>query len=76
MCGITGLAVRPGNGLELAPKKKLLALDSVRHRGPDMQGQYADGQVWLGHVRLSILDLSNAASQQMIFVPIRILKWC
>ena len=65
MCGITGLAVRPGNGLVLTSEKKLLALDSIRHRGPDMQGQYADGQVWLGHVRLSILDLSDAASQPM-----------
>jgi asparagine synthase (glutamine-hydrolysing) len=65
MCGITGIVVRPGNGLGLTTKKKSVILDSIRHRGPDTQGQFTDGRVWLGHVRLSILDLSDAASQPM-----------
>jgi asparagine synthase (glutamine-hydrolysing) len=65
MCGIIGLAVQPGNGLGLTSEKKNFALDSIYHRGPDMQGQFVDDQVWLGHVRLSILDLSDAASQPM-----------
>ena len=65
MCGLAGRAVRSGNGLGLTAEKQNLVLDSIRHRGPDMQGQFADGQVWLGHVRLSILDLSDAASQPM-----------
>jgi asparagine synthase (glutamine-hydrolysing) len=65
MCGITGIVVRQGNGRGLTAKKKCVVLDSIRHRGPDTQGQFADGRVWLGHVRLSILDLSDAASQPM-----------
>ena len=65
MCGIAGMVVRQGNGLGLAANKKGEVLDSIRHRGPDAQGQFADGEVWLGHVRLSILDLSDAASQPM-----------
>jgi len=65
MCGITGMVVPQGNGLGLTAKKKCDVLDSIRHRGPDTQGQFADDQVWLGHVRLSILDLSDAASQPM-----------
>ena len=38
-----------------------------KHRGPDGQGVYEslDEQVALGHVRLSILDLSDAAGQPM-----------
>jgi asparagine synthase (glutamine-hydrolysing) len=38
---------------------------SIKHRGPDAQGEYFDGNLWLGHVRLSILDLSSAANQPM-----------
>lgn len=65
MCGLAGRAARPGNGPGLTAEKKNLVLERIRHRGPDAQGHYADAQVWLGHVRLSILDLSDAASQPM-----------
>jgi len=41
------------------------ALSRVRHRGPDGSGIYQDANLWLGHARLSILDLSNAGSQPM-----------
>ena len=33
------------------------ALDSLRHRGPDACGEWLDGDVFLGHRRLSIIDL-------------------
>jgi asparagine synthase (glutamine-hydrolysing) len=43
------------------------ALTGIRHRGPDARGQWsgreADWHVGLGHVRLSIIDLSEAANQ-------------
>ena len=39
------------------------ALDALRHRGPDAQGEVAEPRLFVGHRRLSILDLSAAANQ-------------
>ena len=38
-------------------------LDIIKHRGPDGVGQWvsADGQIGLGHVRLSIIDIESGA---------------
>ncbi|KAF8145640.1 putative asparagine synthase [Mycena galopus ATCC 62051] len=37
------------------------SLETIKHRGPDSKGTYVsqDGRVGLGHVRLSIIDLST-----------------
>lgn len=67
MCGIVGVIARPGRyGREdfEAP------LQALRHRGPDFQGAeqvYSNERwdVWFGHTRLSILDLSEAGHQPM-----------
>jgi asparagine synthase (glutamine-hydrolysing) len=40
-------------------------LSVQRKRGPDGDGVYSDGPVVLGHLRLSIIDLSAAAAQPM-----------
>lgn len=63
MCGILGI-VRPG-GADRAEAKGLL--DMLAHRGPDAEGywQSADGRLIVGHRRLKILDLSDAANQPM-----------
>ena len=66
MCGIFGYA-----GPEL-PEEKFLrdALDTLTHRGPDQSGVYTDTEtelkLWLGHRRLSILDLSEAGRQPFV----------
>jgi asparagine synthase (glutamine-hydrolysing) len=69
MCGIL-LAVERHGPVDRARFKR--ALDCIRHRGPDGEGiahiDVADGRggtisVALGHRRLSILDLSERASQ-------------
>ena len=41
--------------------------DAVAHRGPDNSGYWSDAKtgVWLGHQRLSIIDLSSAGHQPM-----------
>ena len=36
------------------------------HRGPDADGHWVDENIGLGHRRLSIIDLSEAAQQPMI----------
>ncbi len=43
-------------------------LDAIAHRGPDAAGEYhhQSPQVWLGHRRLSIIDLSEEANQPFV----------
>ena len=65
MCGIAGIAYldggRPNDAETLFP----MALYSLAHRGPDMCGEFEAEGLWLGHRRLSVLDLSAAAGQPM-----------
>ena len=64
MCGIAGLiGLRPVN-----PAAVQTMCDQMAHRGPDADGiwQSDDRQIVLGHRRLSIIDLSEAANQPMI----------
>lgn len=59
MCGITGIV---GPNAKLSSLESMLAAQS--HRGPDHTGTWTiENQVALGHNRLSILDLSEAANQ-------------
>lgn len=67
MCGILGgISKYPFDSEEVKG-----ALDSISHRGPDnQQANYweREGQfIMLGHTRLSIIDLSDAGNQPMIF---------
>ncbi len=54
MCGIVGLVTK-------SEKEKTIRLmsDRIKHRGPDGDGYFIDGDVALGHRRLSIIDLST-----------------
>ena len=67
MCGIVGaLVFRNSNFLVTEPY--LVGMrDTMSHRGPDGSGVWVsgNGRVGLGHRRLSIIDLSDAASQPM-----------
>jgi len=60
MCGIIGFI---GQNRDIAKKM----LKRISHRGPDDSGVFCDGNVTLGHVRLSILDLSSAGHQPMSY---------
>jgi len=64
MCGVIGAF-----GIEIGEEAAQRAVAALRHRGPDGQGEararLASRPAWLGHTRLSILDLSQAGAQPM-----------
>lgn len=63
MCGITGYVDFTGRPASTRVVQAMA--DMIRHRGPDDEGVYVEGALALGHRRLSIIDLSTAASQPM-----------
>ena len=63
MCGIFGHTL--GNH-KLELKKSRHALDTLTHRGPDQWDDWYDERAYIGHRRLSIIDLSEAGQQPMI----------
>lgn len=63
MCGIAGVLHRDGRPASPVALKAMT--DIIAHRGPDGEGHYCEGPVGLGHRRLSIIDLTDAARQPM-----------
>ena len=63
MCGISGVINL--NGKPVGENDIRLMMEKMKHRGPDDEGVFIDGNVGLGFVRLSILDLSIAGHQPM-----------
>lgn len=63
MCGIAG--VLNTNGQPVNPDLLVCMTDALAHRGPDGEGHYQDGPIGLGHRRLAIIDLTDAARQPM-----------
>ena len=68
MCGIAGL-FQSRNSLPPAYMNQVVEsmLSTMPHRGPDAQGVWSDpsGRCVLGHLRLSIIDTSDAGRQPM-----------
>jgi len=62
MCGIFGITNFKRPSLNDARN----ALHTLTHRGPDQWDEYVRDGVYLGHRRLSILDLSESGRQPMI----------
>lgn len=60
MCGISGIIGRRGTFSVTD------LLSRIKHRGPDGSGVWENENVQLGHLRLSIIDLSNMAAQPMV----------
>lgn len=63
MCGLLALAVHSGQARDGSGERDVLA-----HRGPDHAGSWRapSGRAWLGHRRLSLVDLSPAGNQPMV----------
>ncbi len=60
MCGINGFSFKDEKAIKLMN-------EALSHRGPDGSSHFADENISLGHARLSIIDLSDAASQPMFY---------
>jgi asparagine synthase (glutamine-hydrolysing) len=72
MCGIAGIWNIDGKPVEYDSISRFT--DSLAHRGPDGRGIWKDDKagIALGHRRLSILDLSENASQPMMYADGRL----
>ena len=67
MCGICGYINFSNNKQDSNELKNMV--NTLHHRGPDSQGYFEDmdHQVFLGHARLSIIDISANGKQPMSF---------
>lgn len=67
MCGIAGALVLKNSSFTITEQYITKMRDTMIHRGPDGAGVWisSDKHIGLGHRRLSIIDLSEAAGQPM-----------
>lgn len=61
MCGYTGFTNFIDNSNVIIENM----MDRIKHRGPDAEGKYIDGDIALGHRRLSIIDISSQGDQPL-----------
>ena len=61
MCGINGIAFSPRSGRHVDESKLVQMRGILHHRGPDDGGVFVDGNIGLGHRRLSIVDIAHGA---------------
>ena len=66
MCGLFGFA----SLRDIRPSDAGRALGTLEHRGPDQAGEWSDDRVYIGHRRLSILDLTDTGRQPMVAGPV------
>ena len=67
MCGINGTLVFNNSSFRVSEPYINRMRDEMKHRGPDGAGTWIsdNGRIGFGHRRLSIIDLSDQASQPM-----------
>lgn len=63
MCGIFGMFGPEAETLGIRNLRKMAY--ALVHRGPDNYGEWTDGQAFLGHVRLSIIDLESGTQPML-----------
>jgi asparagine synthase (glutamine-hydrolysing) len=66
MCGISGAIYLPNIKSSDFEGNLTRSLSSISHRGPDSNGKFFYENMMFGHVRLSILDLSEFGHQPMV----------
>jgi asparagine synthase (glutamine-hydrolysing) len=67
MCGFAGFISLNNSGFETAHSIVSAMTEKIKHRGPDDLGVWVDFEagIAIGHVRLSIVDVSSAGHQPM-----------
>jgi asparagine synthase (glutamine-hydrolysing) len=63
MCGIVGLALNKTTNVSHEIFEGMIK--SMSHRGPDSSGIFIENNIYLGHRRLSIIDLSSNANHPL-----------
>jgi len=64
MCGFLGVLNNSAeSGFAIAKR----ALTTLAHRGPDAGGEWCEGGIFLGHRRLSIIDLATGDQPMQTF---------
>jgi asparagine synthase (glutamine-hydrolysing) len=71
MCGIAGI-FHPDVPKPVDPARVEAMISVLEHRGPDGGGVWTAPGIGLGHRRLSIIDLSEAAAQPMLTADRRV----
>lgn len=64
MCGIAGFTVLKDSSKNYRTVISSM-VNALKHRGPDAQNTWSNETTYLGHARLSIIDLSEASNQPM-----------
>ena len=64
MCGICGEIRFDDTHVDLSKMRSMI--DSISKRGPDHGDEYKLDNIYLGHRRLSIIDVSSKSHQPMI----------
>jgi len=65
MCGIAGIMAAPGAEVNLDALYRMR--QALKHRGPDGEGLYVNGNTALAQTRLAVIDLANG--DQPLYAP-------
>ena len=63
MCGICGEIRFDNVGVNRETSKRMI--DTISRRGPDNEGLFFHNQLFLGHRRLSVIDVTEKSHQPM-----------
>ena len=66
MCGIAGFIKFKNNRNDLNEASLKAMVSKLSHRGPDFRDYWIKNNIFLGHTRLSIIDISKNGNQPMV----------
>ena len=66
MCGIAGFIKFKNNSNSLNEASLKVMVSKLSHRGPNFRDCWINNNIFLGHTRLSIIDISKNGNQPMV----------